>query len=336
MAVNRMDFTDRGRLVHLVHTRQLSRFLIEDMFDVADAARRLNTSRPGAAYLQQSLVGRLALLYFVQPSTRTFLSFRAAASLLGMTAAEVRRTEVSSEMKGETPLDSIRTFAMYHDLIVVRYPEAGFSEQCANYFVDHDLRRHIINGGSGKDDHPTQALLDLYTLHREFYSRGGIDGRRILLAGDLARGRAARSLLLLLGQYEGVRIDLVSPAQFNLGDDLMRFGQKVFTEIRQSDKIEDLLPDADAVYMTRVQSEYDSLTEASEVTDDSYGLTPARVASMKADSIIMHPLPRRGEIPEVLDRDPRSKYWDQVENGMWVRVALIAHMLGCDSRIKSG
>ena len=224
---------------------------------------------------------------------------------------------------------------MYHDLIIIRYPEAGFSEQCARFFVDHDLRRHIVNGGSGKDDHPTQALLDLYTLHREFYSRGGIDGKRILLVGDLARGRAARSLVHLLTRYEGIRIDLVSPPQLRLGDEIMTLGQKVFGDIRESEDIEDFIHDADAVYMTRVQSEYDADIEIPESAIQTYGLTPERVAMMKADSIIMHPLPRRNEIPATLDRDPRSKYWDQVENGMWVRIALIAHMLGCDARIKS-
>ncbi len=335
MGIDRENFTYRGRLMHLVHTRQLTRSLAEDMFDTADAARRLNTSRRGAEYLQDSLVGRLALLYFVQPSTRTFLSFRAAASLLGMSAAEVRRTEVSSEVKGESPLDSIRTFAMYHDLIVIRYPEAGFSEQCANFFVDHDLRRHIINGGSGKDDHPTQALLDLYTLHREFYSRGGIDGKRILVVGDLARGRAVRSLLHLLTNYSGVRIDLVAPPQFRLEDDIKVLGANAFDDMRESENIEDFLHEADAVYMTRVQSEYDGAAQTPTSVVESYGLTPARASKMKAESIIMHPLPRQNEIPDVLDRDPRSRYWDQVENGMWVRVALIAHMLSCEERIRS-
>jgi aspartate carbamoyltransferase catalytic subunit len=222
---------------------------------------------------------------------------------------------------------------MYHDLIIIRYPEPGFSEQCAGFFVDHDLRRHVINGGSGKDDHPTQALLDMYTLHREFYSRGGVDGKRILLVGDLARGRAVRSLVHLLTRYEGVRIDLVSPPQLRLADDLMEVSRKTFEDVRESEEIEDFLADADAVYMTRVQSEYDPHIEVSESAIESYGLTEDRVAMMKADSVIMHPLPRRNEIPITLDRDPRSRYWEQVENGMWVRVALIAHMLGCDARI---
>jgi aspartate carbamoyltransferase catalytic subunit len=336
VAIDRENLTYRGRLVHLVHTRQLTRPLAEDIFDIADMARHLITSRPGAAYLKESLVGKQALLYFVQPSTRTFLSFQAAASHLGMSTAEVRSREISSEMKGESALDSLRTFAMYHDLIIIRYPEAGFSEECARFFVDHDLRRHVINGGSGKDDHPTQALLDLYTLHREFYSRGGIDGKRILLVGDLARGRAVRSLIHLLTRYEGVQIDLVSPPQLKLAEDIMNISSKAFTDIRESEKIEDFLHDADAVYMTRVQSEYDPHIEVPESAIDSYGLTPDRVGIMKADSVIMHPLPRRNEIPAILDRDPRSRYWEQVENGMWARLALIAHMLGCDARIKAG
>jgi len=253
-----------------------------------------------------------------------------------MSTAEVRSREISSEMKGESALDSLRTFAMYHDLIIIRYPEAGFSEECARFFVDHDLRRHVINGGSGKDDHPTQALLDLYTLHREFYSRGGLDGKRILLVGDLARGRAVRSLIHLLTRYDGVRIDLVSPPQLKLANDIMELSAKSFDEIRESEEIEDFLREADAVYMTRVQSEYDPHIVVPDSAIDSYGLTSDRVAMMKADSVIMHPLPRRNEIPPTLDRDPRSRYWDQVENGMWARVALIAHMLGCDARIKAG
>ncbi len=116
----------------------------------------------------------------------------------------------------------------------------------------------------------------------------------------------------------------------------MEVGKKTFAEIREGTKIEGFLHDADAVYMTRVQSDYDPYIELPESAISYYSLTPDRVAMMKADSVIMHPLPRRSEIPSILDRDPRSRYWEQVENGMWARVALIAHMLGCDARIKAG
>jgi aspartate carbamoyltransferase catalytic subunit len=135
---------------------------------------------------------------------------------------------------------------------------------------------------------------------------------------------------------EDIRIDLLSPPQLKMADDVMDISRNAFKDIRESEKIEDFLRDADAVYMTRVQSEYDPHIVVPESAIDSYALTPDRVAMMKSDSVIMHPLPRRNEIPVVLDRDPRSHYWDQVENGMWVRLALIAHMLGCDARIKAG
>ena len=128
----------------------------------------------------------------------------------------------------------------------------------------------------------------------------------------------------------------MSPPQLKLAEDIMDVSLKAFADIRESEKIEDFLHDADALYMTRVQSEYDPHIDVPESAIDSYGLTPDRVAMMKADSVIMHPLPRRNEIPTILDRDPRSRYWEQVENGMWARLALIAHMLGCDARIKAG
>jgi aspartate carbamoyltransferase catalytic subunit len=335
MAIDHDSLTSRGRLVHLVHTRQLSRPLLDDIFELADEARRLNTSRPGAIYLKECLVGRLALLYFVQPSTRTFLSFQAAAAVLGMSTAEVRSREVSSEMKGESALDSVRTFAMYHDLIVIRYPEPGFSEACARMFVDFDLRRHVINGGSGPDDHPTQALLDVYTLHREFYNRGGVDGKRILVVGDLARGRAVRSLLHLLARFHDVKVDLVSPGHLRLHDDVRALADEHFTEVREGVEIEKFLPEADAVYMTRIQSEYDAARADVPADVRAYALSEDRLALMRADAVVMHPLPRQAEIPVSLDRDPRSRYWDQVENGMWARVGLIAHMLGCDARIRA-
>jgi aspartate carbamoyltransferase catalytic subunit len=342
MAIDPQTLSYRGRLVHLVHSRQFTRPLLEDIFDVADAARLLNTSRPGSVYLQKSLVGRRALLYFTQPSTRTFLSFQAAAAMLGMSTSEVRNPDISSEVKGESALDTVRTYAMYHDLIIIRYERPGFSEECARHFIDHDLHRHIINGGSGQDDHPTQALLDIYTLHREFYNRGGIDGKRIMLVGDLARGRAARSLLLLLALYDNVKVDLVSPSELKMKEDILRLVRKKdsekrgLSEVWEGEQIDCRLGEADAVYMTRVQWEYDSEDFSPRVDKSSYALDQSRYGQLKPNAIVMHPLPRQDEIPTELDGDPRSRYWEQVENGMWARAGLIAHILGCDAYVKSG
>lgn len=327
--------TGSGRLLHLIHTQQFTHELMHDFFKIADKARQLYTSGIGASFLKDCLPNKRALLYFVQPSTRTFLSFQAAASILGISTAQVTSTRTSSELKGETPLDSVHTFAMYHDLIIIRYPEPGFAEQCALQFVESDVSKHIINGGSGMDQHPTQALLDVYTLHREFLRRGGIDGKRIMFVGDLARGRAARSLIYLLCKFKDIKVDLVAPEALKLKEDMKKYMSKHGIDIRESDSMSSFSKEADAVYMTRIQDEYEGEFSAGDIDYGAYTLTDEVIASLKPNCIVMHPLPRREEIPVSFDADPRSRYWEQVENGMWARVALIAHILECDLKIKS-
>ncbi len=327
--------TNSGRLLHLIHTQQFTHELMHDFFKIANKARQLYTSAIGASFLKNCLPNMRALLYFVQPSTRTFLSFESAASILGISTAQVTSTRTSSELKGETPLDSVHTFAMYHDLIIIRYPELGFAEQCATQFLESDVSKHIINGGSGMDQHPTQALLDVYTLHREFLKRGGVDGKRIMFVGDLARGRAARSLIYLLCKYSNVKVDLVSPDSLKLKDDMKKYMTKHGINFRESDSMLGFSKEADAVYMTRIQDEYDNEFSPGDINYSAYTLTQDVIASLKPNCIVMHPLPRREEIPISFDADPRSRYWEQVENGMWARVALIAHILECDLKIKS-
>ena len=327
--------SSRGRLLHLIYTQQLSRELLENFFDIAEKARRLYTSGIGAAFLKDCLPNKRALMYFVQPSTRTFLSFQAAASILGMSTAQVTTPQTSSEAKGESPLDSVHTFAMYHDLIAIRYPEPGFAMKCAWHFMQAEVPKHIINGGSGMDQHPTQAFLDVYTIHREFYRRGGIDGKRILMVGDLARGRAVRSLIYLLCKYRDVKVDLVAPESLKLKDDIKEYMSKRGVEFRESDSLASFVGEADTIYMTRIQDEYDNMATAAGVDYGLYTLSLDVLGSVQPNCIVMHPLPRRSEIPISVDSDPRSRYWEQVENGMWARVALIAHILDCDVRIKS-
>ena len=326
-------FSRHGRLEHLVFTQQFRLDLLESLFQTADRARNLSSTRIGADYLRHCLPNKRTLLYFVQPSTRTLLSFQAAASILGMSCSVVSSTQTSSELKGETPFDSVHTFAMYHDMIVIRYPEARFAETCAAAFTEQGLQKHIINGGSGMDQHPTQALLDIYTLDREFRRRGGIWGKRLMIVGDLARGRAARSLIYLLGKFEGVRIDLVSPRTMQLKPDLKEYMTHHGIDFRESTSMEPFLAEADAIYMTRVQNEYTDSEIPS--ADAPYVLSLTMYAKLRSDCAVLHPLPRREEIPTSADVDPRSRYWEQVENGMWARVALLAHMFDCDSMIRA-
>ena len=323
------------RLLHLIYTQQLGRTLLDSLFAVAEKSRRLYTSRIGAMLLKDCLPNRRALLYFVQPSTRTFLSFQSAAEILGMSTAHVTSTATSSEAKGETPLDSVHTFAMYHDLIVIRYPEPGFAAKCADYFREVDVPKHIISGGSGMDQHPTQALLDVYTLHREFCRKGGIDGKRVLIVGDLARGRAVRSLIYLLGKYEAINVDLVAPAGLGIKDDMKAYMEEHGVHFREGSDLGQMIGDADAIYMTRVQDEYDAISPVGGFDYDKYSLTAEMMGMIGPNCAILHPLPRRTEIPVAVDSDPRSRYWEQVENGMWARVSLIAHMLECQLRIRT-
>ncbi|MEE2706662.1 MAG: aspartate carbamoyltransferase [Planctomycetota bacterium] len=323
------------RLLHLIYTEQLSRPLLDRLFETADKARNLYASRLGATFLKECLPNRRALLYFVQPSTRTFLSFHAAATLLGLSCVHINQPSTSSESKGESPLDSVQTFAMYNDLIVIRHPDAGFAAKCVERLMQSEVSKHIISAGSGMEQHPTQGILDVYTLQREFGRKGGVDGRRVLIVGDLARGRAARAFIHLFAHYDDVQIDLAGPAQMSITDEMQQYLSEKGVTVRESENMDDFIRDADAIYMTRIQDEYDDQFPVGEVDYERYSLTKERLGMMKANCAILHPLPRRSEIPVSVDRDPRSRYWEQVENGMWARVALIAHMLNCDLRIRT-
>jgi len=274
------------------------------------------------------------MLYFVQPSTRTFLSFYSACQILGIKCAEVRDTKTSSEVKGESEEDTVRTFSSYFDLIIMRHPTANFAEKIANILNSTERPVPVINAGSGKDQHPTQALLDIYTLKRSFSHRCGIDNIKIVFVGDLLRGRTIRSLAYLLSNYKGVKQYFVAPKQFQIGSDILEFLDKagVSYEIRQ--EFHDILPEADAIYMTRLQDEWDDVDGTKENIDlGSYSFTEKDLQFLKADAVILHPLPRRQEIAVSVDADPRAHYWRQVRNGMWIRVALLAMTFNRESNI---
>lgn len=291
-------------------------------------------SKAGSDYLQQRLSHKRAMLFFTQPSTRTFLSFVAACEILGLKMGEVRNPSISSEFKGETRDDSVRTFSSYFDLIIMRSEVGGLSERVA-WLLSHSERPvPVINAGSGKDQHPTQALLDIYTLQRSFEKTGGIDGKRIVFSGDLKRGRTVRSLAVLLAQYQDVEQCFVAPPCFQIGDDILAILQSAGTKYTLSDDLRSVLPAADAVYMTRIQNEWDESDGESDQTDFTrYRIGTTEIAAMKPESVILHPLPRRDEISPEIDGDPRAVYWRQMRNGMWIRAALIASLFGVEDEI---
>jgi aspartate carbamoyltransferase catalytic subunit len=295
--------------------------------------RRIAKTRGGMLFLKDLLSEKRAMLYFAQPSTRTFLSFYAACQIVGLETAEVRDTTTSSELKGESPEDSVRTFSSYFDMIIMRHSVGGFAERIAWMLSNTDRPVPVINAGSGKDQHPTQALLDIYTLERSFQGRGGIEGRTIAFVGDLARGRTVRSLAWLLALYPGVRMLFVAPDELQIGGDILEQLDRQGIPYEQSAQFEAILPEADAVYMTRIQDEWDNAQESQQIDTASFRLTGDNVHLLKEEAIIMHPLPRRNEIAPEVDEDPRAMYWRQVRNGMWVRAALILLMFERDAEI---
>lgn len=321
------------KTLHILSSSQFDRPFLDYMCHLTDTIRRFDKSKEGLLYLKGLLAHKRAMLYFTQPSTRTFLSFQSACHILGMSSHEIRDSSTSSERKGESIEDSLRTFSSYVDLIIMRTPVPGLCDRIAAFFDETDRSVPIINAGSGPDEHPTQALLDIYTLHRSFLRQGGMDGKTITLIGDLKRGRTVRSLSALLTNYPGTSLRFVSPVEFRIADDLRRYLQDRQVNFVETTDMIAALEGSDAVYMTRVQDEYDTANESSRVDYSPYHLKQEHLRYMKESAVIMHPLPRRDELDPAIDQDPRAKYWRQERNGMWTRVALITKIFGVDRQI---
>ncbi len=332
--VRMRHYEKSGRLQHVMLSHQFSITLMEELFDIADHVKKMTRKPNGIEFLKSLLSHKKAMLYFTQPSTRTFLSFLTACQMVGMNTGEVRDPSLSSEYKGESQEDGVRVFSSYFDMIIMRDPKPGFCEYMA-YLLDNTGRSvPIINGGSGKDQHPTQALLDLYTIHRSFQKTGGIRKKRYAFVGDLLRGRAVRSSVMLLSQYKDIEMDFVAPSSFQIAEDLEEYLRSQGVKINKTDDLDSVISAADCVYMTRIQDEYDLSGESTLIDYSLYSLTPNNVSRMKTDSIILHPLPRRQEISPQVDVDPRAMYWRQLRNGVYIRAALLLYVFNVAHRLK--
>jgi len=357
------DLERNGRLKHAIFARQFNRDTIDHLCEVADMIRDLARTSEGAEFLGRRLAHRRAMLYFTQPSTRTFLSFMASCQLLGLTCNEIRDPRLSSEYKGETPFDSVRMFSSYFDILIMRSRIPNLAECCAYLMNDLDgfNQRNvpIVNGGSGSDEHPTQALLDIYTARRTFAFSGhsgradyealkernpglrrGLANKTYAFCGDVGRGRTVRSLATLLTMYEGVKLTFVSPnhERLSITPEFRRRLTDAGAQVYETDDLDEVIEDIDLLYMTRIQHEYDNEADQAffAATDmGRYKLTPAKVARMKEYAAIMHPFPRNDEIPVELDTDKRSMYFRQARNGVWIRAALIAYLFDAEAPIMS-
>jgi len=331
-------FEKDGRLYDMIISQQLNRQILDDLYRITNQIRSLSKSKTGSHFVQSLLCHKRAMLYFAQPSSRTFLSFENACHLLGMKTSEIRDPNVSSEVKGESFDDSLRTFSTYTDLIIMRHKGQNMAERAAWLLNTHTYRPvPVINGGSGSDQHPTQALLDVFTLQQSFEYQGGLDGKTVLMCGDLKRGRTVRSLTYLMKNFRGMKIIYAAPAAFQMKQDVCSFLERhQIPYTIETHSIDKVLGEADAIYMTRIQDEHDATPGESGKTDVSkFRLTLANMAFVKPNAVIMHPFPRRDEIDVAIDPDPRAMYWRQERNGMWSRAALIAYMFRVDQEIMS-
>jgi aspartate carbamoyltransferase catalytic subunit len=260
---------------------------------------------------------------FYEPSTRTRVSFESAMYRLGGTVISTENArEFSSAAKGETLEDTIHVMSAYVDVIVLRHDERRETHTAARAA---EVSRHvpIINAGCGRSQHPTQALLDLYTIRRE---RKEIDGIRIAFVGDLKYGRTVRSLCYLLGKFSSVQIYFVAPTALQIESDILAYLDRHAVRYTQTESLKKIISEVDVVYMTRIQKERMpggmSGIDQSRM-EQSYRMTVTLVKQLSAYGTIMHPLPRNSEIDTLVDAMPQAAYFRQAENGLYVRMALL-------------
>ncbi len=301
----------------IISVKQFGREDLEYIFGVAHEMRGM-VERIGTFDL---LKGKILANLFYEPSTRTSSSFTAARERLGGSVIPINEVKYSSVSKGESLPDTIRTLECYADVIVLRHPETGSAAIAAKA-----ARKPVINAGDGVGEHPTQALLDTFTIFEEL-AAGSVDGMTVTMLGDLKYGRTVHSLARLLSLYK-VKINYVSPEILRMPREVMdEVGAKGIPQAEFS-SLTDVLPETDVLYVTRVQKERFEDPAEYEKVKGAYVIDPAVMKSAKKKMIVMHPLPRVGEISVDFDDDPRAAYFRQMEYGLYVRMALLAMVLG--------
>ncbi len=303
-----------GRLNHLIESQQLDKSVLESLFADADSFKSNANS--------DILCGKVVATLFYEQSTRTRLSFESAALRLGASVISTENAkEFSSAAKGESLEDTIRVVSGYADCIVIRHFEEGAAKRAAEV-----SRVPIINAGDGKGQHPTQALLDVYTIQKEL---GRLDNLNIACVGDLASGRTVRSLCYLLGKFNGIKLTFVSPPNLRVGSDIKDYLARHQVEFKEETSLDEVLPEADVVYVTRIQKERISAQDY-EQARGLYAINQENFSLIRPEARVMHPLPHVEEISlpvTVEQNDKRVAYFRQAENGLYVRMALLGQML---------
>ncbi|PYX87393.1 MAG: aspartate carbamoyltransferase [Acidobacteria bacterium] len=301
---------DRTSLRHVVESQQFTVPLLMELFDRSRGMERV-VARGGSLDYQN----RIMATVFYTPSTRTRFSFEAAMHRLGGRVLSTEQARAfSSEIEGEQVEDSIRIIGSYSDVIVIRHHEQGGAARAAQVSPVP-----VINAGDGNGgQHPTQALLDLYTIYRE----RPLDGLSVAIIGELDKGRSARSLAYLLAKFERVKIFFVSPPELAMRADILDYLDEHGVHYEVESNIEKVIPEADVIYQTRIKPD-----RLAGINLRRYAIDSAVVQRMKPDSMILHPLPRTVELDKTVDNDPRALYFRQAVNGLYVRMALLTMLL---------
>ncbi|MAS35805.1 MAG: aspartate carbamoyltransferase [Anaerolineaceae bacterium] len=319
---------------HIITVDQFSRKDLQIIFDAAASLKK--RSRQHDRGLIEVCSGKVMATLFFEASTRTDMSFQTAMRRLGgEVVAASNGVQFSSVYKGEDLADTVRAVGCYADIIVLRHPEVGSTYEAAYYLdmLSEKIGRQpvIISGGDGIGEHPSQALLDMFTIV-DF--KKSLDNLSITMVGDLKHGRTVHSLAKLAARLEGsgVTVNLVSPASLTMPADIIDRMREKGIQVHETDNLSDVLGNSDVIYWTRVQEERFTDKADYEAIKDGFIMTPPLLEQAKADAILMHPLPRKNEMGtpddhDVLDADPRSVYFQQMENGMFVRMALLTKVL---------
>ena len=319
---------------HIISVDQFQRRDLDILFDAATSIRKRIRSQDRG--LTELCAGKVMASLFFEASTRTDMSFQSAMRRLGGDVIAVSNgVRFSSMYKGENLSDTVRATGCYADVVVLRHPEIGSSYEAAHYL--DLLNRRIdnptvaISGGDGIGEHPTQALLDIFTI---FDQKRSLDKLTISLVGDLLHGRTVHSLAKLIAYYDArdVRLCLVAPPSLRMPADITALIKAHGISVMETDKLADVIAETDVIYWTRVQEERFADAASYERIKDDYVMTPRLLAQAKPDAILMHPLPRKHEMGtrddhDILDRDRRAIYFEQMENGMFVRMALLVKVL---------
>lgn len=301
-----------GKLRHVIESQQFTVPLLMELFDRARGMERV-VARGGSLEYQNRIMATL----FYAPSTRTRLSFEAAMHRLGGRVLSTEHAQAfSSAIEGEQVEDTIRIIGGYSDVIVIRHYQAGSAERAAQVSPVP-----VINAGDNEGgQHPTQALLDLYTIYRE----RPLDGLSVAIIGELDKGRTARSLAYLLAKFERVKIFFVSPPELQMKPDILGYLDEHGVHYELEPDMDRVIGEVDVVYQTRIRPERTSGNL------QRYAINSALLPKMKPDALILHPLPRTVELDESVDQDPRARYFRQAQNGLYVRMALLTLLLEKD------